>query len=188
MYRETHRHVQFLTAAKSMERKAVGFFARLMDSSKQIFYVFDGTTYYPTISDIVPVSRAADSATPGTGRIWLSPDDPCLVLGEGTKFLTELSPRMQLMLPKSVNSAIGEVSEVLSDTELRLKREFGGESGKGTARIREKLLELRHDGIEGLDYKKMPFVDQQEMYRHVYQCLNMGGSIGIFPEGKAIIF
>lgn len=33
VYRETHRHVQFLTAAKSMERKAVGFFARLMDSS-----------------------------------------------------------------------------------------------------------------------------------------------------------
>jgi glycerol-3-phosphate O-acyltransferase/dihydroxyacetone phosphate acyltransferase len=34
VYRETHRHVQFLAAAKSMERKAVGFFARLMDSSK----------------------------------------------------------------------------------------------------------------------------------------------------------
>ncbi|KAF8797994.1 glycerol-3-phosphate O-acyltransferase [Phlegmacium glaucopus] len=163
VYRETHRHVQFLTAAKSMERKAVGFFARLMDS--------------------IPVSRAADSAKPGTGRVWLSPDDPCLVIGEGTKFLSDFSPRMQILLPKSVNSAIAEVSEVLSNTELRVKREFGGESGKGTARIREKLLELRHDGVEGLEYKKLPFVDQQEMYRHVYQCLNMGGSIGIFPEG-----
>ena len=94
---------------------------------------------------------------------------------------------MQILLPKSVNSAIAEVSEVVSDTELRVKREFGGESGKGTARIREKLLELRHDGIEGLEYKKLPFVDQQEMYRYVYQCLNLGGSIGIFPEGKIII-
>lgn len=33
VYKETRRHVQFLTAAKSMERQAVGFFARLMDSS-----------------------------------------------------------------------------------------------------------------------------------------------------------
>lgn len=34
VFRETHRQVQFLTAAKSMERKWVGFFARLMDSSE----------------------------------------------------------------------------------------------------------------------------------------------------------
>ena len=140
-----------------------------------------------SIVHIVPVARAADLAEPGIGRVWLSPDDPCLVFGEGTRFLTELSPRMQILLPKSVNSAIAEVIEVLSDTQLRVKREFGGESGKGTARIREKLLELRNGGVEGLEYKKMPFVDQQEMYRHVYQCLNMGGSIGIMPEGKVIV-
>jgi glycerol-3-phosphate O-acyltransferase/dihydroxyacetone phosphate acyltransferase len=36
VYRETHRQVQFLAAAKSMERKVVGFFIRLMDSS--MFY------------------------------------------------------------------------------------------------------------------------------------------------------
>jgi hypothetical protein len=34
VYRETHRRVQFLTAAKSMKRKVIGFFARLMDSSE----------------------------------------------------------------------------------------------------------------------------------------------------------
>ena len=168
-----------------MKRKAVGFFARLMDSSKYCLCAFHYTKM--SIFHIVPVARAADLAEPGKGRVWLSPDDPCLVLGEGTNFLTELSPRMQILLPKSVNSAIAEVIEVLSDTELRVKREFGGESGKGTARIREKLLELRNGGVEGLEYKKMPFVDQQEMYRHVYQCLNMGGSIGIMPEGKIII-
>ncbi|KAF8077978.1 glycerol-3-phosphate O-acyltransferase [Lyophyllum atratum] len=163
VFRETHRHVQFLTAAKSMERKAVGFFARLMDS--------------------IPVARAADSASPGTGRIWLSPDDPCLVLGDGTKFLSEFSPRMQIMLSKSLGSLVAEVSEVISDTELRIKREFGGESGKGTVRVRERVSELRQEGTMGLEFKKLPFVDQQEMYRHVYKCLNEGGSMGIFPEG-----
>ena len=35
VYRETHRRVRNLIAAKSMERAAVGFFAALMSSSKQ---------------------------------------------------------------------------------------------------------------------------------------------------------
>ncbi|KAG2064628.1 glycerol-3-phosphate O-acyltransferase [Suillus decipiens] len=163
VYRETHRHVQFLTAAKSLERKAVGFFARLMDS--------------------IPVSRATDEAKPGTGLVYLSPDDPCLVLGEGTKFKTEFVPKTQIMLPKSVNSAVAEVVEVISDTELRIKKEFGGESGKGTTRIREKIDESRQDGKNGLAFKVLPFINQQEMYRGVYQKLKEGGCIGIFPEG-----
>ncbi|KAJ7285867.1 glycerol-3-phosphate O-acyltransferase [Mycena rebaudengoi] len=161
VYRETGRHVQFLAAAKSMERKAVGFFIRLMDS--------------------IPVSRAADSATQGTGYMKLSDEDPCLVLGVETRFLSEFSPRMQIMLSKSMNSLVAEVVDVLSDTELKIKKEFGG--AKGTARIREKVAEMEETGSGGLAFKKLPFVDQQDMYRHVYQSLNQGGSIGIFPEG-----
>jgi len=61
VFRETGRRVAFLTAAKSLKRKAVGFFARQMDS--------------------IPVARAADEAKPGTGLVSLSPDDPCLVVG-----------------------------------------------------------------------------------------------------------
>lgn len=90
------------------------------------------------------------------------------------------------MLPKGINSAVAEVSEVISDTELRIKREFGGDSGKRTAQIREKLAELKSDGINGLEYKRLPYVDQQEMYRYVYDCLKEGGSIGIFPEGEVL--
>jgi len=163
VYRETHRHVQFLTAAKSLQRKAVGFFARLMDS--------------------IPVSRASDEAKPGIGLVYLSPDDPCLVLGEGTKFKTEFTPKMQIMLPKSVNSAVAEVIEVISDTELRVKKEFGGDSGKGTTRIRETIAAGGESGNKGLAFKVLPFINQQEMYRGVYQKLKEGGCIGIFPEG-----
>jgi len=36
VWRETHRSVQFLAAAKSMERKDVGFFIKMMNSSKFI--------------------------------------------------------------------------------------------------------------------------------------------------------
>lgn len=90
---------------------------------------------------------------------------------------------MQIMLPKSVGSAVAEVLEVISDTELKIKKEFGGDSGKRTSRIREKLEEVRTEGKKGLDFKTLPYVDQQEMFRHVYDCLTQGRSIGIFPEG-----
>lgn len=163
VYRESRRRVHFLTAAKSMKRKAVGFFARQMDS--------------------IPVARAVDEAKPGTGSVYLSPDDPCLVLGEGTRFKSEFSPKMQIMLPKSMNSAVAEVLTVISDTELRLKKEFGSETGKETARVREKLAEAETEGTKGFPFKILPFIDQQEMYRGVYQRLKEGGCIGIFPEG-----
>lgn len=182
MFRETHRRVAFLTAAKSLKRQAVGFFARQMDSSKCLVSL-------ATIGGLslckVPVARAADEAKPGTGLVSLSPDDPCLVIGEGTRFKSEFTPKMQITLSKSVNSAMAEVVEVISDTKLRIKKEFGGETGKGTARIREKLAEVKAEGQDGLAFKTLPFIDQQEMYRGVYQRLKEGGCIGIFPEGQS---
>ena len=134
----------------------------------------------------VPVVRAADYAITGTGRIRLSPDDPCTVLGEGTKFFLELTPRMQIMLPKSVGSPVAEVTQIISDTELKIKRVFGGETGKVTSRIREKTDELRTQGVDGMDFQRLPFVDQQEAFRLVYQRLTEGKYIGIFPEGLCI--
>jgi hypothetical protein len=85
--------------------------------------------------------RAADEAKPGKGLIRLSDTDPCVVLGEGTSFLSQFSPKTQIMLPKNLNFAVAEVVEVISDTELRIKKEFGGENGKGTARFREAVKE-----------------------------------------------
>ncbi|KAJ7206333.1 hypothetical protein GGX14DRAFT_457607 [Mycena pura] len=151
-YMESGRRVQFLVAAASMQRAIVGFLAKLVDS--------------------IPVARPADSIKPGTGRILLSPDDPCKVLGEGTLFLTEFTPRMQIMLPKSLDSAAAEVAEVVSDTVIKLKKGFSTGARKST--------EKERDGVE---FRRLPFVDQQDMYRHVYDALRRGGSIGIFPEG-----
>ncbi|TFK54916.1 glycerol-3-phosphate O-acyltransferase [Heliocybe sulcata] len=163
VYRETRRRTHFLIAAKSMKRAVIGFFASLMSS--------------------IPVVRAADEAKKGTGYVRLSPDDPCIVLGTSTLFTSEFSPKMQILLPKEVGSVVAEVVEVISDTELRIKREFGGDSGKGTNRIRNAVEEIQAEGKPGLEFKKLPYVDQHEMYRHVYQCLKEGRCIGIFPEG-----
>lgn len=134
-------------------------------------------------SPAVPVARAADDKKPGNGRITISENDPCLIVGHGTKFKDEALPRWQIQVPKAAGSLIAEITEIISDTELRIKKEFGGEGGKGTARVQEKIAEAKSDGKEGLEYSLLPFVDQQEMYRFVYQRLKEGGCIGIFPEG-----
>ncbi|KAJ6504811.1 hypothetical protein C8R47DRAFT_1103689 [Mycena vitilis] len=157
VYKESKRRVQFLVAAASMQRAFIGFWARLINS--------------------IPVARAADSIKPGTGRVRLASDDPCTVIGEGTKFLTEFKPRMQIMLPKSLASPAAEILEVISDTELKIKKEFSADGTKCTDKVKEAM------GTEGLEFRKLPFIDQQDMYRHVYDALNRGGSIGIFPEG-----
>ncbi len=133
----------------------------------------------------VPVARAADYASAGKGLVSISDEDPCLVIGHNTSFLTEFKPRMQILLPKSVGSTSAEVTEVISDTRLRVKKEFGGETtGKGTARIRAKLAELKAEGKQGLEFKKLPHVDQTETFKHVYEALNDWECICIFPEGE----
>jgi len=133
---------------------------------------------------LVPVARAADSAKPGTGKVRLSPDDPCLVFGEGTKFLEQFRPKMQIMLSKAVSSAVAEVAEVISDTQLRIKNEFHTETDKSTKLVREKAEEAKSQGIDGLTFKTLPFVDQNDMFQHVYQRLLEGGCIAIYPEGR----
>jgi glycerol-3-phosphate O-acyltransferase/dihydroxyacetone phosphate acyltransferase len=115
--------------------------------------------------------------------VYLDDNDPCIVRGDGTAFKADFTPKMQIMMSKSMGSLAAEVVEVISDTELRIKKEFGGESGKGTAKFREKVEEARKEGAKGIPYRKLPFVDQQIMFRYVYSCLKEGGCIGIFPEG-----
>ncbi|KAH9966637.1 glycerol-3-phosphate O-acyltransferase [Russula dissimulans] len=164
VHRETRRPVSFVIDAKTWKRKAIGVFARL--------------------ASWIPVC-AADEPKPGTGKIRLSLDDPCTVLGEGTKFLSEFAPKMRILLPRSVGSPVAEVVHIISDTELKIKREFGGDIREVTSRVREKIDELRTQGVDGMDFKIIPFVDQQEMFRSVYQRLTEGACVGIFPEGAS---
>lgn len=88
------------------------------------------------------------------------------------------------MLPKSLGSSVAEVVEVISDTQARVKKEFGGESGKTTSKLRERVQEVKNsEGKDGVEYRILPFIDQGEMYGAVYKRLTEGGSIAIFPEG-----
>ena len=137
----------------------------------------------------IPVGRALDSTRPGSGKIYL-PDpasNPTLVRGNDTKFKKEAEVGGLVVLPyMNGNAANAEVAEIISDTEIRLKREFSGPdavkqltglegAGKGTTSIAE--------GFEGCTYKTAPKVDQTKVYDAVFDRLDHGGCICIFPEG-----
>ncbi|GEM09713.1 glycerol-3-phosphate O-acyltransferase [Rhodotorula toruloides] len=151
--RESGRRISFLAAAKSMDRAFVGLASRLMQS--------------------IPVARAQDYAFAGQGTVSLSPSDPLIIVGHGTNFTKDFSkPRSQLLLPRNLGSSTAEVVEVVSDTELKLKKEFS-----------KKALDALKEREGGVAFKVLPHVDQSSMYSAVYQKLIDGGCIGIFPEG-----
>jgi glycerol-3-phosphate O-acyltransferase/dihydroxyacetone phosphate acyltransferase len=136
----------------------------------------------PWSSLSVPVARAADDAKAGAGRILLSSTDPLIVTGLSTQFTSQVKPRSQLVLPKSGGYATATVHEVISDTELKLKGEFMV-AGKDASTNVKASSKLRDQGGEGWQYKVLPYVDQEDTYGAVFQRLNEGGCIGIFPEG-----
>lgn len=114
--------------------------------------------------------------------------DSCLIQGHGTQFTKQLVVKGQIVLPKLTGHASAEVVEVISDTELRIKKEF--KEQKAIDALRGKLPEGPMDkeggkepGQEGCKYQCLPFVDQTRMYASVYESLAKGGSLGIFPEG-----
>ncbi len=94
---------------------------------------------------------------------------------------------MQIMLSKAVNSSVAEVVEVISDTLLRIKNEFHNETEKSTKLAREKAEEAKSQGINGLTFKTLPFVDQNEMYRDVYKRLRDGHCVAVYPEGVLLL-
>ncbi|KAK4053779.1 Glycerol-3-phosphate/dihydroxyacetone phosphate acyltransferase [Microbotryomycetes sp. JL201] len=152
--REAGRRISFLVAAKSMDRRFIGQAAKLMQS--------------------IPVARAQDLATAGKGTISVSSDDPTVIVGTDTQFTKDFgSPRCQIMLPRSLGSVAVEVTEVVDDTHLKIKKEFNKKAVEG----------LKAKGGAGVAFKVLPHVDQSQMYSSVYHKLSEGGCIGIFPEG-----
>lgn len=178
--RASGRRVAFLIAEKSIKRRFIGAAARIMQS--------------------IPVARAADSAKAGKGFISLHPSgDPLLLQGHGTAFKSQLQPKGQIMLPKACGHATVEVVEVISDTEVKIKKELkdqraldmlrgkvpqpdASKSAKSNAKAMDKVTHDLSEGT-GCKYSCLPFVDQTQMYAKVYEKLAEGGCLGIFPEG-----
>lgn len=116
--------------------------------------------------------RPQDLAKPGKGRIQLlnRKSDPLRITGIDTNFTQQLHVRDSIVLPKNVGQS--EVVEIVSDTEIIIKREFKD----------LKSLELLTQN-DGTLYKCMPHIEQEDVYNTVYDELNNGRCITIFPEG-----
>lgn len=168
--RECQRRVSFLIAEKSMHQKGIGTFARMVNASKFSFIFKRYNNRFTSLK--VPVIRPQDLAKPGEGFIQLldRKRDPLRITGINTKFTQQLKPRDLIALPKSYGQS--EVVEVISDTELLIKKEFK----------ELKAMELL-TRPEGTSYKCVPHVDQDAVYKCVHEELYRGGCITIFPEG-----
>lgn len=172
---EAGRRIAWLIAEKSMRRRFVGGMAKAAGA--------------------VSVGRALDSTKEGTGKIYL-PDpenDPTLVRGVGTRFEKECQVGGLLVLP-SVNgtAANSEILEIYGNEEIRLKKEFKGDVAIGqlTGKREENGEICSENGnaekaadFEGTSYKTAPKVDQSKVYDAVFERLQAGGCVGIFPEG-----
>jgi len=114
--------------------------------------------------------RAQDLTKPAPGTISL-PDrtQPLEITGLNTKF-TDLKPGMSLILPHSAGTA--EIDSIESDSHLKLKKEFRGLQAL-------ELLEVPG----GTSFKVAPKVDQSWVYEKVFERIEEGGCIGIYPEG-----
>jgi glycerol-3-phosphate O-acyltransferase/dihydroxyacetone phosphate acyltransferase len=174
---EAHRRAALLIAAKSMDRKFIGWFSRKVGA--------------------IPVARAQDMVKPATGKIYL-PDpvnDPTLIRGIGTNFEGKEIQIGGLVVLPSVKgvAANAEVVEVLGPEELRVKKEFKGRDAMVQLTGRDDIdedgkiintdVKGTKEGFEGIKFKSAPKVDQTQVYDAVFERLSAGGAIGIFPEG-----
>ena len=170
---EAHRRISFLIAEKSMRRKFIGSAARA--------------------SGAVPVGRALDSTKPGTGKVYMpdSVNDPLLIRGVSTAFEKEAQTGGLLVLP-TVNgtAANAEIASIVSNEEIKLKKEFKGEvaigqlTGKPVDRVDgQEQAGAETNEFQGTSYKTAPKVDQSVVYNAVFDRLEAGGCVGIFPEG-----
>lgn len=147
------RRVSCLIAEKSHRRKFIGLISRSQLA--------------------IPVKRAQDNLTTKKGTIQLDKKNPLKIVGTNTNFLKDCEVKGLIALPKSLG--ISEISEILSDTELILRKPIKYVSGKED--IAKKMMH------EGTTFKAAPKIDQSEVYSQVFEHLARGHCIGLFSEG-----
>ena len=173
---EANRRISYLIAEKSTKRRFIGGLSAAIGA--------------------IPVGRALDKVKPAKGKIFL-PDqdnDPTLIQGVGTDFRNgDFEVGGLIVLPKvREQTPSTEIAEIISRTEIRLKKPFktkealesltgtGSASGSGTpgGNAGEQQVESR-----GCSFRVAPYVDQTKVYNAVFDDLEAGGCIGMFPEG-----
>ncbi|RCK55172.1 Glycerol-3-phosphate O-acyltransferase 2 [Candida viswanathii] len=150
----TGRRIAFLIAKKSYERRIIGDAAKLCGA--------------------IPVERAQDLLKKGQGEIFGDLNDDCLLIGKGTKFTEECQVKGLIGLPNSLGNC--QISSIEDDEHLTLKKPFGSKKKE----IQEKIDEVLKNGTL---FKIAPHIDNHVVFQNVFDHLNNGHVLGIFPEG-----
>lgn len=111
--------------------------------------------------------RPQDLAVKGAGKLVIKDQESYFIInGADTQFTQQVGLRDLIVLGKTLQF---EVVEVVSDTELKLKKELTPEA----------IESISNSG----NYKIIPHIDQSVLYEKVHERLNKGECIVIFPEG-----
>lgn len=159
----SNRRIAFLIAAASYRLATVGTIAKLCSP--------------------IPVERAQDLLKTVTGEIYipdLGPEnDNLIVEGRGTKFTKELLVRGLVGLPRSLGNA--PIESIESDTRLKLRKlfDFKFDKENKTEKDKDRIRML----TEGTPFKAAPHIDNNVVFDNVFNHLNAGKVLGIFPEG-----
>ena len=111
--------------------------------------------------NIIPTERPIDKKYRGKGYIENFEDD--ILIGKDTSFTTQLNRGFAIKLENSDVEL--SVEEVISDTKLRLASKF------------EEKLEGKRN------YEILPKINQEVVFKNVFETLNKDRCVGIFPEG-----
>ncbi|EGV60348.1 glycerol-3-phosphate O-acyltransferase [Yamadazyma tenuis] len=147
------RRVSFLVAGKSYRDPFIGLLSRLTSA--------------------IPVERAQDLMKTAKGKIYLGDQDN-IIIGEGTKFTKDCQVKGLIGLPNSKGNF--QIVKIVSDTEVEIKGDYKDK--------RESLTKIRYDMLRaGSRYKTAPHVDNHVLFQKVFDFLNSGKAMGLFPEG-----
>lgn len=157
----SHRRISLLTAAKSYNTWYVGTPAKLCGA--------------------IPVERPQDLVKPYNGTIRIEnfgkENENLIVIGEGTQFTKHASSKGIIGLTHYLGNA--KIDQVVSDTKIILLAPFKCNFNNPN----EKEQELM-DGLKnGHPYVLAPHIDNLKVFQNVFNHLNKGGALGIFPEG-----
>jgi glycerol-3-phosphate O-acyltransferase / dihydroxyacetone phosphate acyltransferase len=153
----SRKDIGFLAAASTMRKKYIGSLAKVMQS--------------------IPVERPQDLATLGDGTIEVDAGSHH-VKGTGTHFTAALKPGYLIAIHDGLGkNCTSRVTSIESDTMLTLKRPF---QWPRSATSNSGVLKER---LDVATYKIHPLLDQSSVFDSVYDRLNEGKIVGIFPEG-----
>jgi glycerol-3-phosphate O-acyltransferase / dihydroxyacetone phosphate acyltransferase len=153
------RDIGFLAAAKTVRRRYVGQVCKILQA--------------------IPVERAQDLAVVGVGTFAVSAGS-VTVKGHGTQFDTQSKPGDLLVVtaPAKYKGCTSRIRAIGGAGVATMKRAFRFPAGHATG---SEGVVAEH--MDAVSFKIHPLLDQSCVFEAVFDRLERGGAIGIFPEG-----